>query len=225
VRGWRWLPRPRPRRRSSIRRRKRSRASASLRAPRTPRTTPAAGTITSVTDTAGNTYTQCGATYNPHSDNKYAWYYAKVTTGNASNQVSAALSSATGNAAVSVLHYSGMTAASPCDTTDSGSGTSAQADTGSFTTASNDELIHAVVDLGTADASVTAGTGYTMGHNLVANFIHDEYDSNGLNTAGANSATLDLSASRVWYIFAVAYKSADSGAATTRSLGLLGVGQ
>lgn len=117
------------------------------------------GTITSVTDTAGNTYTSVveNTTGNPY----LKCFYAKNITGNASNVVTAAFSGTIGYVWIHAIEVSGLDTSAPLDVYDDkdGTGTTSLV-TDAITTASAGIILAAASQSGITD--YTAGSSFTL---------------------------------------------------------------
>lgn len=119
-------------------------------------------TVSSVTDTAGNTYTaltkvdNAGAGFTDHIQ---IWYCLNAT-GHANNIVTATLSAACTFVYISSVQYSQVMSV---DATASGTSESPNVtvNSGSFTTFVPNEVIIAYSEVGAVGATWTAGTGYT----------------------------------------------------------------
>jgi hypothetical protein len=119
--------------------------------------------VSSVTDTAGNTY--AAATQflrNAH----VQWYFAKNITGNASNVVTANITGGGGTSqyiALAVFEFSGCDTAATFDVNVGTSGFHTSPETSpSFTTAQGAEVVLVGCSTGGISAVFTAGSGYTL---------------------------------------------------------------
>ncbi len=77
-------------------------------------------TVTSITDTAGNTYTKATGRQGTYTTTRGETWYAKNTTANGSNVVTVHTSSAVQYWGVVTTQYSGIDTSSPLDTTATG---------------------------------------------------------------------------------------------------------
>lgn len=130
--------------------------------------------ISSVVDTAGNTYVDSGVgRLTLASSVGYAqMYYCKATTAtNATNVVTVTFSSATDYKSVIVAEYSGADTSAPLDVTASGTNASAASVTsGSFTPTTASQVAVAIGAHGPAETGTyTAGTNYTKRDVTTAN--------------------------------------------------------
>lgn len=118
--------------------------------------------VSSVTDTAGNTYTK--ATSILQSGDGLELWYAYNITGNASNVITANLDGSYRYRYIIAAQYSGVyTGGDPLDVTATGghAGGSASITSGTFTTTQADELVVASATIAQSNTSWTAGSGYT----------------------------------------------------------------
>jgi macrolide-specific efflux system membrane fusion protein len=106
------------------------------------------GTLTSVTDTAGNTYTKKTERRQTAADAVQVAYAFNIT-GNAANVVTANFSGTIDFSSIRALQYSGLTTTDPFDVEAGGNGSSTAATSGSVSTNQADELlINAAVNFG-----------------------------------------------------------------------------
>lgn len=117
--------------------------------------------ISSVVDTAGNTYTFISSK-NDGADQVELWYAYNVT-GNASNVVTVTFSGITSYRVVCVGEFSGAkTSATPLDQAPAGgTATTASVTTGAFTPAEADEVSVAFSEVANIGNTWTPDTGYT----------------------------------------------------------------
>jgi subtilisin family serine protease len=116
-----------------------------------------------VTDTAGNTYTQAVSQVQSSDGHQVYIFYAKNIAGK-TNTVTATFSSTNNHPWLAIYEYSGLSTTSPLDQTAAaqGSGSSPACGPTAATTAAN-ELVFAGVGLvSNSTATVTAGAGYTL---------------------------------------------------------------
>jgi hypothetical protein len=144
-------------------------------------------TVSSVTDTRGNTYTQAGAT-TTGTGMRQAIYYAKnIAAG--SNAVTVAFSQAAAFVDVRVAEYSGADTSSPLDVTAAAVGTSTAPSSGAATTTSASELIFGAGMTGGHYSA--AGTGFTS--RIITSPDGDIAMDRMVTATGSNSATATLS--------------------------------
>ncbi|HSX16948.1 MAG TPA: hypothetical protein VLH86_02500 [Patescibacteria group bacterium] len=157
-------------------------------------------TISSVVDTAGNTY-QMAAPTTRGTGNSQAMYYAKNITGGTPT-VTVTFSAASSFPDLRIMEYSGLDAANPLDTSVSWTGINNPSDSGTLNTNYPTELI---VAAGTAINSMNAaGAGYTQ--RIVTSPNLDLVEDKIVTTAGAYNAT--ATASGNWVMQAVAFRAA-----------------
>lgn len=121
--------------------------------------------VSSVTDTAGNTYVQGPARFASGGTwEQLIIWFALNATGHASNVVSVNLSSAVQFWGVVTAQYSGLATSSAYDTTADGLNGGGTITTGAFTTDTADELLFALAQVANTGQtwSPTAGGGYTI---------------------------------------------------------------
>ena len=100
------------------------------------------GTVTSFTDTAGNTYTQCGSQITDGGPNKVQMWRAWNITGNAANIVTAHLGSSTfGFVAIAVLELTMVGTSDPLQNTAGTNGSGTAASSGSVTVTGNAAIV------------------------------------------------------------------------------------
>ncbi len=145
--------------------------------------------ISSVTDSKGNTYTRAvGPTST--TDLRQSIYYAKNIVGGTSNKVTIKFNQAAAYPDVRILEYSGLDPTSPLDVRAAAAGNGPSASSGSATTTSANELIFGA---GTSAHHFTAGgTGfYSRMINIFGNIAEDKtvtssgsYDATATNITG-----------------------------------------
>jgi hypothetical protein len=159
-------------------------------------------TVSSVTDTEGNTYT-VAASPQVGTGLTQVIYYAKNIVGETGtpNQITVAFSQAAQAPDVRVLEYSGLSITSPVDTTAGDAGSSALADTGVCATTTPVELV--VAGATVANSVSGPGAGFTLTSLTRPNGDNSEH----LITAaiGSCEATAPVVAGN-WVIQAVAFK-------------------
>lgn len=122
---------------------------------------PLGQTVTSVTDTAGNTYSHVASASGSDFGVEDVWY-AKNITGNAANVVRANFSAPVSYVGINVCQYSGCDPTSPLDVTATGSSLAGSVTSGAFTTTQADELIVANAEVGGAFGSTWGVSGFTI---------------------------------------------------------------
>jgi hypothetical protein len=118
--------------------------------------------VSSVTDTAGNTYHQCGNCSANSSNNQEDVWYAYNITGNASNVVTVNLGSAAQYLYVSQVQFSGVKTTSPAQDSNNGFATGATSVTTASISPSNANGLNFVSFNISNGPSPTAGGSYTI---------------------------------------------------------------
>lgn len=183
-------------------------------------------TITSITDTAGNTYVSAidvSATVG-----KLSLWYAKNTVANIANIITVNFSASAAFCVVEAAQYSGLHLTSPLDVAVGGSstGTGTVATSPAASTAVADEVVIAggmVSNLGAAWSSLTP-LGYTaeqQDSNAIAIFADQIYSSTLSTTTWTYTNTDTVSAKA---ICVASFKIASAGGVALHSLASLGVG-
>ncbi len=147
---------------------------------------PVGPTLTSITDSAGNTYDVVVGPINANSTSHYVAIALDVT-GATSDTLTLTLSAATGGGSDwFALEYSGLAHANAFDVTDNASGMGTAMTSGAATTTFGHELI-----LGYAEASsATPGTNFTMRATQSGNMVEDRTAaSTGSFTATATNTS------------------------------------
>jgi hypothetical protein len=148
----------------------------------------AGATVSSVTDSAGNTYTQAISGCDSHNNCSAIWYAANIKAGS-SNKVTATLSASVSWNAIDIAEFHGV---STLDKTASGTGTSTSPASSSATTTSANELI---IGAGNTDATFTAaGSGFTWFGSAYG--TGSEYEI--VSSTGSYKATGTVSYSATW---------------------------
>jgi hypothetical protein len=180
--------------------------------------------ISSIANTAGDTWTQAGSIFVGTSNTNYLYiYYVPSTLGHATDNVTVTYHASVLQRALTVYEFSGHDTSSPLNTTASGSATTGTAiATSSITLAASEEAIVAIME---TDAGGTpTGTGVFAGNvSVPINFFATMY---GITSANA-AATATGTSSAKWEIFAAAFKVASGGGGGATGyihLPLLGVG-
>ena len=176
------------------------------------------GTVTSVTDTAGNTYTQCGTQSTDGGSNKIQLWRAFNITGNAANVLTPHLGSGTFSfCGVMVIEMSMVGTSDPFQNTASASGNSTTPSSGSVTVSGDSALI----SIGVANGgSILSGTGGSIQTNF---FGRENNPDNGgffVNTfelTSTSKAAAVKSATGTWGVLAGSFTipTVGSGGAST----------
>jgi len=154
--------------------------------------------VTSVTDTRGNSYTLAvGPTSN--TGLQQSIYYAKNIAGG-SNTVTVKFNQAAAYPDVRILEYGGLNTISPLDGRSAAAGTGTTANSGPATTTSANELIFGAGTTGTAFSA--AGSGFVQRMiNIYGNIAEDKT----VTSTGSYSATATTSSS-VWIMQMTTFK-------------------
>ena len=164
-------------------------------------------TISSVTDSLGNTYSR-GVGPTSTSGLQQSIYYAKNIAGG-NNTVTVTFNQAAAYPDVRILEYSGLSTSSPLDVTAAAVGSGSSASSGSATTTSGNELIFGA---GTSDNFFSgAGSGFTKRIiNLYGNIAEDKV----VSSIGGYAATA-INSSGGWVMQMATFKAAGSLPAPT----------
>jgi hypothetical protein len=166
----------------------------------------ATGTISSVTDTAGNGYSLAAPLTRGEGANlSQAIYYAKnIKAAPAGNTVTVGFSGAMVYVDVRITEYAGLDPTNPVDVTSSSSGSTNSATSGSVTTTAANTLLFA--------AGMTSGT-YGNATNGFTTRVLTQPDADIVadrivNTVGTYAATAPLIGGGTWLMQLVAFKGA-----------------
>lgn len=171
--------------------------------------------VSSVTDTAGNTYTQAATLLDGSGDRLAVWTATNIT-GNAANIVTATFSSSSTASWVSVDQYSGCATSSLVRTTATGSGSSGTTLTsGTFDSTCGDAHVVAGENASTSAAPYTAGTNYTIRQsNVGSGGFGGTEDRITTGDLTGTTAVMTSSFSVRWIIVVAVIKPATGCAAT-----------
>lgn len=161
-------------------------------------------TVTSLSDTAGNTYVLASGPTPMTGCGSQATYYAKNIAGAGSNVVTGTFSGPVWPM-MRVLEYGGLDATSPFDTATDASGTGDTATTGPITTSQPNDIV-VVADRMCPDA-VAPTTGFTLRDQTSGDLVEDMT----VATAGSVTASVSLVSSGSWIQQMVGFKAASSG--------------
>ncbi len=161
--------------------------------------------VTSVTDTRGNTYLQAGTTITG-SGLRQAIYFAKNIAGG-SNTVTANFNQAAAAVDVRIAEYSGLDTTNPLDATAGAAGTSISASSGAATTTSANELIFGAGMTG--DGYAGAGTGFTS--RIITTQDGDIAEDMIVSSTGSNSASAPLKKSSTWIMQMATFRASGQG--------------
>jgi outer membrane protein assembly factor BamB len=160
-------------------------------------------TITSVTDSAGNTY-QLAAPLTRGTGMSQAIYYAKNIKSAAAgaNTVTVQFAGAVPFADVRVAEYSGLDTSNPLDTTASASGSGTTVSSGNLTTTAATEVIFGA---GYTSSLFDTGTnGFTS--RIITPTDGDIAGDEFVSTAGTYAATAHLGSTGTWVMQAAAFR-------------------
>ncbi len=153
----------------------------------------ASPTVSSVSDTAGNTYYR--ASYQRGANYCLEIWYAFNITGNANNVVTVNYSTSVYYRIVQPHEYSGvMTSGDPFDVQNVGVGTGTAMATAAATTNYANELIFAAFNINQVP-TFTAGSGFTLRQNASVQQTEDDTDS---GNTGAYNASMTSGTSGGW---------------------------
>ena len=170
----------------------------------------ATSNITSVTNSAGNTYQLAVPTVRGTGISQ-AIYYARNIKAAApgANTVTVTFNTATPFVDVRATEYSGLDPVNPLDVGTSASGNSATANSGSVTTTAARELIFGAGT--TVGGFAAAGTSFTS--RIITTPDLDIAEDRLVTTAGSYSATASLGGTAAWVMQVVALKAANQAGA------------
>jgi fibronectin type 3 domain-containing protein len=164
--------------------------------------------ISSLTDTKGNTYTLAvGPTTSTAGGTSVIYYAKNIAAG--TNTVTVTFNGATGFPDIRIAEYGGISTTAPLDVTAAATGSGTTSDSGSATTTNaNDLLVGAnCVSTGTT----AAGTGYSQRE--ISGWDGNILEDRIVTAVGSYNATAPISPSGNWIMQMAAFKAA--GAADT----------
>jgi len=152
----------------------------------------------SVTDSAGNTYTDAVAQAQTGDGHQVHTFYAKNVVGQA-NTVTATFSATNNHPWLAIYEYRGLSATSPLDQTAHAQGSSSTPSSGATaTTASANELVFAATGLPASyTGTATAGSGYTL-QRQDAGTSRAATEAAAVTSPGAYVGKFSLSSSANW---------------------------
>lgn len=164
------------------------------------------GSVSSVTDNQGNTYTQAFAATSPDCAGAYVYgYYALNVSSSGTFTVEVVGSQLQG---IHIREYSGLSATNSLDQTSTGAGIGAAVDSGPITTFQNGEL-YIAAQSHCSNETTSAGAGWT--HHVVTTDDNNNYQA--LSTedrigppGGIYDGTFNLSASDAWLAGIASFK-------------------
>ena len=173
-------------------------------------------TVSSVTDSKGNTYTRAAGPTTGTALTQSIYYAQNIAAG--SNTVTVTFNKAASSPDVRVLEYSGADTTNPLDVTAGASGTGLTGNSGTATTTSANELVFGAGM--TFDIYNAAGNGFTS--RVITNFGDIAEDKNVTST-GSYSATAGMRASAPWVMqmatFRASGQSSSNPAPTVTGIG------
>ena len=145
----------------------------------------ATGNVTSVTDSAGNTYALAAAAVRGSGISQAVYYAKNIVAAPAGNAVTVKFDKSVAYVDVRVLEYGGLDRTNPLDVSASAAGSAANASSGAATTTTAREL---VLGAGTTTGAFTnAGTGFTK--RIITLPDSDIAEDRVVTTTGSYSAT------------------------------------
>ncbi|MGC2462498.1 MAG: fibronectin type III domain-containing protein [Steroidobacteraceae bacterium] len=175
---------------------------------------PGAGvSISSVTDSKGNSYSLAVGPTVSSGNATQSIYYAKNIAAAAAgaNTATVNFSGSVPEADIRILEYSGLNTTSPLDVAVGASGTGTALSSGSVTTSNaNDLLVGADMVL---NSFAAVGTGYTA--RIITSPNSDLVEDQAVAATGSYSATSTQTASGWWVMQLAAFRAASSGSFTT----------
>jgi hypothetical protein len=166
------------------------------------------GTITSITDSKGNTYAKANDIAT--SVSLSVWYAANITGGSSHTITVNFNDSNTGNVSIVAQEFSGIMASGALDKTAAATGTSTSPSSGATatTTQANELVVASLVTAGTA-TTTTAGAGYSnLGGPTTITDARTAQASKIVAATGTQTATFTLAASRTWACIVTTFKVA-----------------
>jgi hypothetical protein len=169
----------------------------------------ATSNITSVTDSAGNTYQLAVATARGTGISQAIYYAKNIKAAVAgSNTVTVTFNTATPFVDIRATEYSGLDPVNPLDVGRSASGSSATADSGSVTTTAARELVFG--------AGTTVGGFSAAGTNFTSRIITPDLDlaeDRFVTATGSYNATAPLTGSSAWLMQVATFRAANQAIA------------
>jgi hypothetical protein len=157
-------------------------------------------TITSVTDSAGNSY-QVAVPVGQSTGLSQAIYYAKNIVASTANTVTVTFGQAAANPDIRIMEYGNVSKTNPFDAGSTSFGSSTTASSGNAsTTAAPDLLVGAGMAV---DHFVAAGSGYTS--RMITAPDGDIAEDQVVTTAGSHSATASVTGA--WLMQLAAFKA------------------
>ena len=173
-------------------------------------------TISSVADSAGNTYLLAVGPTVQTGTATQAIYYAKNIVASAANtnSVTVTFSTTANYPDIRIAEYAGLDPSNPLDVSAAAQDTSTSSNSGAVTTTNaNDLLVGANL---VQSVTTSAGTGYTS--RVITTPSGDILEDQVVATTGSYSATATISPSAAWIMQMVAFRGASSGAGAPPSI-------
>ncbi|HKR38028.1 MAG TPA: fibronectin type III domain-containing protein, partial [Steroidobacteraceae bacterium] len=159
--------------------------------------------ITSVTDTAGNTYVLAAGPTTQAQAGRHAIYYAAgINASGANNRVTVTFNNAVPFPDLRIAEYAGVDPSDPLDSGVEASGTGATSSSGALTTTSPNALLVAANYVTTATNA--PGSGFTT--RMITNPNGSILEDRIVSAAGSYTATASLSPAGSWIMQMVAFR-------------------
>ena len=172
----------------------------------------ATSNITSVTDSAGNTYQLAVPTARGSGLSQAIYYASNIKAAAAgTNTVTVTFNTSTPFIDIRALEYSGLDPVNPFDVGTSASGNGTSANSGTVTTTAAGELIFGAGMTGGVFSA--AGTNFT--NRIITPQDGDIAEDRFVTTTGSYSATASLSGSASWLMQVATFKAAAAGGGDT----------
>ena len=176
----------------------------------------ATSNITSVTDSAGNTYQQAVPTARGTGLSQAIYYAKNIKTAPAgTNTVTVTFNTATPYVDIRATEYSGLDPNTPFEVGTSASGTSTTANSGTVTTTAPGLIFGAGMTTG---SFTTAATGFTT--RVITNPDADIAQDRTVTTPGAYTASASLGGSAAWIMQIATFKAAAGGDTTAPTVSI-----
>jgi hypothetical protein len=180
----------------------------------------------SVTDTAGNTYTDAVSQVQSSDGHQIYIFYAKNIARGA-NTVKATFSSTNKRPWLAIYEYSGLSTTSPLDKTAAAQGSSSTPSTGATAmtqAASELAFVGAGFNTPSFTGTVTAGTGYTLGQQDT-NTSRAATETSVVSSTGSYTGTFTLGGTANWSAVLATFAAAGTATAPTITTASLPNGQ
>jgi hypothetical protein len=180
-------------------------------------------TVSTILNTAGDSFVSCGSTSVDTSNYRTELFYVANSKGNAADNTTVTMNGTVTDLAIAVLEYSGQATGTPFDKAITGNGASGTAwSTASLTPANANELCVSFAVATTAFTG-TVGTGYTIaGNNGTTGNVWGEHI---LGTSSAQTGAWTSSVNEGWQVVQAFFSDTNIIAPTSaRMLASLGAG-